>query len=138
MNFVAALLLGATLFAADALAARVSVGAEVEAHTWKALRLRGLPKGAALAVRVESSGPIVVALVHEGEVSRFPNPVRPAFVGSLERRLSFRVTVPVAGTYYMIIDNRKGGDMRKIRLLIEATPGPRPQRKAPEPNGTKA
>ena len=65
------------------------------AHTGKALKLRGLPKDASLSVR-------------------------PAFTGSLERRLSFKVTVPVAGTYYVIVDNRKNAESRKVRLLIEA------------------
>jgi hypothetical protein len=137
MSRLGALLLACALalFAADAPAAKVSLGAEVAAQTWKALRLRNLPKGASLAVRVESSGPIVVALVHEDEVKRFPNPVRPAFAGSLERRLAFRVTVPVAGTYYVILDNRKGGETRKVRLLIEAL-RPQPQKAPPGRPGT--
>ena len=140
MKALGALLLAGALSlgATDALAAKASLAAEVGANTWKAVRLRGLPKDASLAVRVEASGPIVVLLVHEDEVKRFPNPVRPAFAGSLERRLAFRVTVPVAGTYYLILDNRKGSEKRAVRVLIEATRAPRPQRTPRAPAGTKA
>jgi hypothetical protein len=136
---LAALLCSLVLLAAgaEALAAKASLNAQVEEKTWKAVRLRGLPKNASLSVRVEASGPIVVILLHESEVKRFPKPVRPAFAGSLERRLSFRVTVPLAGNYYVILDNRKGSEAREVRLLIEALPARRPEKKAspPKPGG---
>lgn len=141
MRLATALLFLALLFqGTDALAAKAALNAEVPAKTWKSLRLRGLPKDASLAVRVEASGPITVILVHESELRRFPSPVRPAFAGSLERRLSFRVTVPVAGNYYVILDNRKGTEARTIKLLIEALGARRPQPKprVPEPPGGKA
>jgi hypothetical protein len=113
------------------------VSAEVAPSTWKTIRLRGLPKGGSLAVRVETSGPINVLLVHESELARFPQPVRPAFAGSLDRRLSFKVTLPVAGTYYVVLDNRKGAEARSIKLLIEAL-RPRPRTpKAPQPKSEK-
>jgi len=115
--------------APDALAARATVAAEVAPSTWKTIRLRGLPKGGSLAVRVETSGPINVLLVHESELARFPKPVRPAFAGSLDRRLAFKVTLPVAGTYYVVLDNRKGAEARSVKLLIEAL---RPRSRSPK------
>jgi hypothetical protein len=134
---VALLLLFCFATAPDALAVRASVSAEVAPSTWKTIRLRGLPKGGSLAVRVETSGPINVLLVHESELARFPQPVRPAFAGSLDRRLSFKVTLPVAGTYYVVLDNRKGAEARSIKLLIEAL-RPRPRTpKAPQPKSEK-
>jgi hypothetical protein len=123
------LLLSCLAAAPDALAARVSVQAEVAPSTWKTVRLRGLPRGGSLAVRVETSGPINVLLVHESELARFPKPVRPAFAGSLDRRLSFKVTLPVAGTYYVVLDNRKGAEARSVKLLIEAL---RPRSRSPK------
>ena len=126
----------------DGFAAEAALSAEVPAEQWKALRLKGLPKDASVAVRVDTSGPIIVIFLHQDELKRFPDAVRPAFVGTAERRLSFRVTVPVAGTYYVILDNRKGAAMRDVRLLIQALPARRPEakppRKQPGPQGLDA
>ena len=110
--------------------AKAELNAQVPAEQWKALRLRGLPKDASLAVRVESSGPIRVIFLHQSELQRFPKPVRPVFAGTAERRLSFRVTLPIAGSYYVILDNRKGAEAREVRVLIEALG---PQRSKPRP-----
>jgi hypothetical protein len=115
---------------AGVFAAKAELNAEVPAERWKALRLRGLPKDASVAIRVESSGPIRVIFLHQNELQRFPKPVRPAFAGSAERRLTFRVTIPIAGSYYVILDNRKGSEAREVRLLIEAVA---PRRAAPKP-----
>ena len=129
------------LCSAPAHAAKVSLSAEVAAHSWKTLRLRGLTKDASLAMRVESSGPIAVMLVHEAEVAKLPNPMRPAFAGSLERRLAFRVTLPAAGTYYVFLDNRQGNEGRTVNILMEAlrAPSQKPPAKRPDarPDGGK-
>jgi hypothetical protein len=126
------------LAGAGALAAKAELSAEVPAEKWKALRLKGLPKGGSISVRVETSGPIVVILVHHAELQRFPEPVRPAFSGTAERRMSFKVTVPVAGTYYVILDNRKGNAAREVRLFIEALPAREPQTKpSPKPRAPR-
>jgi hypothetical protein len=110
----ALLLPPAGLFAASA-----ELVAEVPAGNWKALRLRGLPQGALLSVRVESSGPIAVLFVHQAELKRFPEqPVRPVFRGAVERTLAFRLTLPLAGDYYVIFDNRKNTAAREVRVVI--------------------
>jgi len=119
------------------LAAKAELNAQVPAHKTTNLRLLDLPKGASVAIRVESSGPIRVIFLHQNELQRLPK-VRPAFVGSAERRLTFRVQVPAAGNWYVILDNRKGGEARDVRVLIEALgparakPKPKPQ---PSDNG---
>ncbi len=123
----------AVLFAVSAaIAAKAELNAEVPEGKWKALRLRGLPKNASIAIRVESSGPIRIIFLHQDELKRFPKPVRPAFAGSAERRLTFRVRVPAAGNWYVILDNRKGSEARDVRLLIEAL-GPRRTKPKPRP-----
>jgi hypothetical protein len=63
--------------------------------------------------------------------------VRPAFAGSAERRLTFRVQVPAAGNWYVILDNRKGAETREVRLLIEALAPPRARPK-PQPKAKPA
>lgn len=115
----------------DAHAASAEMNAEIPAKKWKALRLRGLPMGASVAVRVESSGPIMVIFVHQEELKRFPEqPVRPMFTGAVERGLSFRVSLPAAGNYYVILDNRKGTADRDVRVQIQALPA---RKSAPRP-----
>jgi hypothetical protein len=126
-------LLGLLLaIAAAAFAAEAELSAEVPAEKWRALRLKGLPQGASLSVRVETSGPIRVILARENEVQRFPRGLKATFSGTAERRLSFRVSIPVAGTYYVILDNRKGDAQRDVRVYVEALPARRPQPK-PKP-----
>jgi hypothetical protein len=133
-----ALSLALLLAVTAALAAKAELNAEVPEGKWKALRLRNLPKDASVGVRVESSGPIRVIFLHQDELKRYPKPVRPAFAGSTERRLTFQVRVPAAGNWYVILDNRKGAEQREVRLLIEAVaprkpkPAPQPQRKPSE------
>ena len=130
MRLFAALLL---LLAANVFAAEAQLSAEVPAQKWRALRLQGLSEGASLSVRVETSGPIRVILARADEVQRFPKGLKPAFSGSAERRLSFKVTIPAAGTYYVILDNRKGDAMREVRIDVEALPARKPRPKAPPP-----
>jgi hypothetical protein len=130
MRAAFAVFLTLLLLTTAALAAKAELNAQVPEGKWKALRLRNLPKDAAIAVRVESSGPIRVIFLHQDELKRYPNPVRPAFAGSAERSLAFQVRVPTAGNWYVILDNRKNTEARDVRILIDAR-GPR--RAAPKP-----
>ena len=130
MKLLAALLL---FFCAGALAVDAELSAEVPAEKWRALRLRGLPEGASLSVRIETSGPIGVILARQDEVNRFPKGLKPTFSGSAERRLSFKVRIPAAGTYYVILDNRKGDALREVRVYVQALPASKPRPKAPPP-----
>ena len=133
MSLLAALLL---LLAAPTYAAEAELSAEVPAEKWRALRLQGLKQGASLRVRIETSGPIRVILARESEVERFPKGLKATFTGSVERQMSFSVAIPVTGTYYVILDNRKGDAVREVRLFVEAKPARRAQPKpkpAPRP-----
>ena len=114
----------------DAFAAKAAVSAEVAGGAWKTIRLRGLAKGGSLAIQIQSTGPIAVFVIHERELGRLPQPVEPLFAGSLERRLSFKVSLTLAGTYYVVLDNRKGAESRSVQLAIEALPAVPP--KAPK------
>ena len=136
MKLLALLLLS---LAAAALAAEAELSAEVPPEKWRALRLKGLTQGASLRVRVETSGPIRVILAREDEAQRFPKGLKATFTGSAERRLSFAVSIPATGTYYVILDNRKGDALREVRLFVEALPARRPQPKpAPRQPGMEA
>lgn len=134
--FVAAMLPAVALsYCPVAKAAQALLNVEVPAAKWKAMRLKDLPKNAALALSVETSGDIDVILVHQDELKRFPAAVNPEFQGTVTRRLSFNVTTPRSGNYYVIFDNRQGADARKVRVLIRVE-RPKPPGGGPPSPGT--
>lgn len=101
-------------------AAKAEVNSKVPPGKWKAVRLKNLPEGAGLGVKVIANGSLVVIFVHEAELKRYPAPVSPVFQGTLDRTLSFSVVVPDSGNYYVILDNRRGTTERRVRVQIQA------------------
>jgi hypothetical protein len=98
----------------------VTFSVDVPPGKWKAVRLRNLPKDAVVAVRVQASGEIAVAFVDASEYRRFPVVARPLFAGRIEKQLTFSVTMPAAGDYFVVFDNRSGGESRAITVTIRA------------------
>lgn len=129
-----AIVLGVALFVsqpeAAAAANAIQLSAEVPAGKSKALRLRKLPRDAILSVRVRSSGSLQIALVSAAQFRS--NKPQALFRGALERSLTFQVTIPEAGDYYVVLDNRQGKQSVKTQTTISASKGP--QRPA-EPSG---
>ena len=117
-------------------AAKAQVNSKVPAGKWKAVRLKNLPEGAALSVKVVANGSLVVMLVHEAELKRYPSAISPAFQGTLERALSFSVVIPESGDYYVIFDNRRGADERRVQILIQAN-APKSRDAPPKDNGAR-
>jgi hypothetical protein len=116
-------------------AAEAAMTVSLEPGKFKAVRLRNLPKDAVVAVAVQASGKIGVSLLSQRDYRAFPRPEEPVFVGSVERTLSFTITIPETGTYYLVLDNRQSAEVRKVKFAIRAqrgarTPAPKP---APEP-----
>ena len=101
-------------------AAKAQVSSKVPPGKWKAVRLKNLPEGAGLSIKVVADGSLVVILVQEAELKRYPDPVSPVFQGTLETALSFSVVIPESGHYYVILDNRRGAEERRARVQIEA------------------
>ena len=120
------------LFAGTAFGVNAELNAEVPAAQWKALRLRNMPPNVALTVRVETSGPIRIILARGDDAQKFPKGLKPSFSGTAERRLSFRVTLGSAGSYYVILDNRKGDALREVKIFVQAL-RTRPPQKKPAP-----
>jgi hypothetical protein len=120
----------ATLFgclattAVPSLAVEATVNADIPPGKWKGVRLKSLPRGTSLALRVESSNALRVILVDSDELRRFPN-TRALFEASMEKRLDFKVVIPRSGDYYVVFDNRKSTESRRIRLNVTAHPPPR-------------
>jgi len=119
--------------------AEAAMSVEIPAGKFKAVRMRNLPKDAVMAVVVEASGPVVVSLLNEQDARHFPKADEPVFIGSLDRRLSFTITIPADGTYFLVLDNRQGADARKVKFAIRAqrgaAPKPPPSSLPPNPEG---
>lgn len=74
---------------------------------WKAVRVRNVPEGALLAIAF--------------------------FRGQAVKRLSFSVTAPVTGHYYVVLDNRKGGESLAVEVTIAARKRQPPKKGPAEP-----
>lgn len=128
---LAALLL---TIAVSAAAADAAISVEIAAGKAKNIRLRSLPGGATMAVRITTTRRVLVALVAERDL-RTPQPGSlPLFRGVVERRLAFRVTIPESGNYFLVLSNRGGAEplevQAEIRALTRPKPAPRPEERA--------
>jgi hypothetical protein len=133
VHLLAVLLLAAVLTATPvhvAQAAEAVLTVNLDAGKHKAVRMRNLPKDAVMAIAAQSTGRIAVILLNERDYRTFPKVAEPVFAGTLERTLSFQVIIPEAGNYYLVLDNRRAGEVRKVRLGIRAQRG----RAAPQPD----
>jgi hypothetical protein len=134
-RIVALLLLLAALGAAwleTARAAEAVLTVNLDPGKHKAVRMRNLPKDAVMAIAAQSTGKIAVILLNERDYRTFPRVAEPVFAGTLERTLSFQVVIPEAGHYYLVLDNRRAAEARKVRLGIRAQRGRAPQPEVPD------
>jgi len=115
---------------AEAAKGPILVNVDVSPGAWKAIRLKNLPKDAVIALEVKSDGVITVMLVGAVDYQRFPNPQRPLFIGVVEKKLSFSVSIPESGHYYIVLDNRTGNQQRAITVTAAAAHGQLNQIKA--------
>ena len=130
------LLVSVAICGSPAQAAKAQVNSKVPTGKWKAVRLKNLQEGAGLSVNVVASGSLVLIPVHEAELKRYPAPVNPAFQGTLETSLSFSVVIPESGNYYVIFDNRRGAEERRVRILIQAN-APKSRTAPPKDSGVR-
>jgi hypothetical protein len=113
-------------------AADVRLTVDVPDGKTKSVRLRNLPEGAVVAVDVQASGELAVLFLRAKDPQDSSARVPPLFAGRLERRLAFSVTLPAAGSYYVVLDNRKGTDPRHVSVRVRASRGtPAKERDAP-------
>ena len=130
-----ALLAALFLFiAGNAGAADAAISVEIAAGAAKNIRLRNLPGGTTMAVRITTNGRVLVALVAERDL-RTPQPGSlPLFRGVVERRLAFRVSIPESGNYFLVLSNRGGAGPLEVQAEIRAVgrskPAPRRDERA--------
>jgi len=115
-----------------AAAARAAMSVELPGGKHKAVRLRNLPKGAIVAVAVQTSGAMEISLLSEQDYRRFPKAQDPVFLGTVDRKLSFTVTIPAAGNFYLVLDNRRAAEACKVKFVISAQRGRVPEGSQPD------
>jgi hypothetical protein len=113
-------------------AAAVQVAVEVPQGKTKTVRLRKLPKGVVVAVSIRADRALQIALVSAAALkSSKPEAL---FRAAVDRRITFQVVIPEAGDYYLVLDNRRGGEPVKARATIQAKRGPGAPGKSPPPS----
>jgi len=96
---------------------------EVPPGKWKTLRLRNVPSDALVAVEVQTNRDVVVAFVDGTEYKRYPAVQRPLFSGRVDKNISFSVTTPAAGDYFVVFDNLSGREPRTVTVKVRAARG---------------
>ncbi len=104
-------------------ATEATFSVQVPPGKWKALRVKNLPSGAFVEIEAEVNGPVSVTFVNRDDYRRFPSPAQPLFSGQFDRRFSFSVTIPTASDYYLVFDNRPGGDARTVSVTVRGSRG---------------
>ena len=105
------------------MAAEAAVSTEIPAGQVKSVRLRSLPAGAVVAISIVSSGRILVAFIGAKQLKRTQGSPKAVFRGALQRKLSFKVTIPVADDYYLVFNNRRGSEALSVEAEIRAVRG---------------
>ena len=100
-----------------------AIGATVSipAHTWKGIRLRGLPAGALLDLTISSDGEIALQLLDESGYKELPSSEPGLVSGRTKDTLSLSTHLPSGGDWYLVLDNRNGDRKRTIRVDFTAT-----------------
>jgi len=103
--------------AAESLA---TVNLDIPPGKWKSIRLKNLPRDAVVAVQVVSNGGVAVAFLDSRDHQDFSRTSRPLFLGRLEKRVSFAVSIPAKGDYFVVLDNRSGQEPRAVTVMVRA------------------
>jgi hypothetical protein len=118
----------------SASAADAAMTVEVPVGRFKSLRMRNLPKDAVVAVGIQTNGQLAVSVLNQQDYRKFPKSDEPVFVGSVDRKLSFTLTIPQLGDYFLVFDNRLGGEAQKVKFAIHAERGGTAEQRAPAPS----
>lgn len=103
--------------------AQAAVNVEVPAGQHRTVRLKALPRGVQIAMAAQSDGPVRLWLMDETDFRRWPSPERAIASVHVERVGSASVGIPVAGDWYLVVDNTQGAEARKLKLVVGAVKG---------------
>lgn len=111
--------------------ARLSV--EVPPGGFKTLRLRNAPAQAQVALAVQSSARIMVSVLNEADAQTYPRIQDPLLTAPVEQAMSFSVTLPETGNYYVVFDNTRGTVPAKVQMALRAARARSPSAPRSEP-----
>ncbi|MBI1397380.1 MAG: hypothetical protein GC151_15520 [Betaproteobacteria bacterium] len=136
-GFLSAFGPGATPACARQAQARLTTTVPAGQH--KTVRLRNVPADTRIAIAIQASARIVVSVLGAADAARYPAVREPVFSAPVQRAMSFAVTVPSAGTYYVVFDNARGDEPSKVQFLMQASrQGSAPVPRAPREPGDGA
>lgn len=109
--------------------------------------MRGLPAGTVVAVRIVTSGRLLVALVGMKQLKEPKPDSKPVFRAVVQDKLSFRVTISETDDYLLVLNNRAGRQTLSVEAEIRAVrrrpappaPGhysPRPEKASMSPSAS--
>lgn len=100
-----------------------TVSVSIPAGQWKAVRLHNVPRDAVVAVAIRCDGALTVGLLDTPDHAQFPRIANPLFWGEAESKLGFSSTIPKAGDYFVVLDNRGGDRPRQVTMTTTARLG---------------
>jgi len=110
--------------------ARLSV--EIPPGKFKTLRLRNAPAQAQVALAVKASSRIMVSVLNEADARAYPQTQEPLLTAPVEQAMSFTVTLPATGNYYVVFDNTRGTEAAKVQMALRAARPRAPAQPPPE------
>ena len=126
-----------------AVAQQATYNYEVPSGQFKRVRIINVSEGTVLAVLVKLDGQMDV-LVAYGETAdraeqddKAPAPARPLLRVQAVKQLSFSVRAPLAGQYFVVLDNRKGTAPQAVEVTIAVQRPAAPRKPSKEPNKEK-
>jgi hypothetical protein len=128
-----------------AAAAETGLAFEVPPGQSKSIRMRSLAAGTVVAVRIVTSGRLLVALVGMKQLKEPKPDSKPVFRAVVQDKLSFRVTISETDDYLLVLNNRAGRQTLSVEAEIRAlrrppkppAPGyysPRPEKASTSPS----
>ncbi len=110
--------------------ARLSV--EIPPGKFKTLRLRNAPAQAQVALAVKASSRIMVSVLDETDARTYPETREPLLTAPVEQAVSFSLTLPATGNYYVVFDNTRGTESARVQMALRAARARAPSQPAPE------
>lgn len=120
------MLAAAPLFAADA-----AIETDVPAGQSRSIRIRNLPAGAQLAVRIVANARLLVAVVSARQLKEPRAGEKPLFRAVVQDKLSLRVSIAEAGDYLVVLSNRGGKQAVTVQAEVRVARSPK---RAPPPS----
>jgi hypothetical protein len=122
--FICVVLIFLIIPPANAKVSSVKLSVEVPAGQWKAARINNLPKDAVIKADIGSDRDITALLLDQGSFEKYPNIQQPLYQSKVHEKLSFTVTIPAGGHYYLVFDNGLGLQQAKLNVFIQGAVGP--------------